>query len=150
MAVAQAQHKVREMASTSSRSKGCEVRYAIHPVAGRMPGHMNVLLAEADVPYEQLYDLDQINSEFVNADAAIVLGANDVCNPAAIKDPQSAIAGMPVLNVWDAQTCFVVKRSLSAGYAGIKNELFEMDNSLMCFGDAKKFLEELVTELKDL
>ncbi len=126
------------------------VRFAIHPVAGRLPGHMNVLLAEADVPYDQLYDLDQINGEFQNADVAIVLGANDVANPAANKDPNSPIAGMPVLNVWDAQTVFVIKRSLSAGYAGIKNELFEMDNSLMCFGDAKKFLEDLVSELKDL
>ena len=149
MAVAQAQHKVRELAS-QLEAKGCTVRYAIHPVAGRMPGHMNVLLAEADVPYEQLFELDQINGDFQTTDVAIVLGANDVCNPAAINDPQSAIAGMPVLNVWDAQTVFVIKRSLSAGYAGIKNELFEMDNSLMCFGDAKKFLEELVAEMKDL
>jgi len=149
MAVAQAQHKVRELASLLE-SNGCEVSYAIHPVAGRMPGHMNVLLAEADVPYEQLFDLDQINSEFQNADVAIVLGANDVCNPAAENDPNSAIAGMPVLSVWDAQTVFVIKRSLSAGYAGIKNELFEADNALMCFGDGKKFVEELITELKDL
>jgi len=149
MAVAQAQHKVRELASMLEKN-GCEVSYAIHPVAGRMPGHMNVLLAEADVPYEQLFDLDQINSEFANADVAIVLGANDVCNPAAEKDPKSPIAGMPVLSVWDAQTVFVIKRSLSAGYAGIKNELFELDNTLMCFGDGKKFVEELITELKDL
>jgi NAD(P) transhydrogenase subunit beta len=148
MAVAQAQHKVRELASILEKG-GCEVRYAIHPVAGRMPGHMNVLLAEADVPYEQLFDLDQINGEFQNTDVAIVLGANDVCNPAAEKDPKSPIAGMPVLSVWDAQTVLVIKRSLSAGYAGIKNELFELDNTLMCFGDGKKFVDELITELKD-
>ena len=110
---------------------------------------MNVLLAEADVPYEQLFELDAINGEFSNTDVAIVLGANDVANPAANKDPNSPIAGMPVLNVWDAQTCFVIKRSLSAGYAGIKNELFELENTLMCFGDAKKFLEELIAELKE-
>jgi len=148
MAVAQAQHKVRELASILEEG-GCEVSYAIHPVAGRMPGHMNVLLAEADVPYEQLFDLDQINGEFQNTDVAIVLGANDVCNPAAEKDPKSPIAGMPVLSVWDAQTVLVIKRSLSAGYAGIKNELFEQDNTLMCFGDGKKFVDELITELKD-
>ncbi len=149
MAVAQAQHKVRELA-TLLEKKGCEVRYAIHPVAGRMPGHMNVLLAEADVPYEQLYELDQINDEFANADAAIVLGANDVCNPAAEKDPSSPIAGMPVLQVWNARTVFVIKRSLSAGYAGIKNELFQLDNSLMLFGDGKEIVEGLVKALKEL
>ena len=149
LAVAQAQHKVRELASILE-GRGVEVRYAIHPVAGRMPGHMNVLLAEADVPYEQLYDLDQINSEFKNADVAIVLGANDVCNPVANEDPTSPIAGMPVLDVWDAQTVMVVKRSLSAGYAGIKNPLFERENTLMLFGDAKKMVEDLVTELQEL
>lgn len=149
LAVAQAQHKVREMA-TILQDKGTDVSYAIHPVAGRMPGHMNVLLAEADVPYEQLYDLDQINGEFKNADLVLVIGANDVCNPAAIRDPGSPIAGMPVLNVWEGATVVNIKRSLSPGYAGIKNELFEMDNSLMFFSDAKKALEEIVTELKDL
>ncbi len=149
MAVAQAQHKVRELASLLE-AKGCKVSYGIHPVAGRMPGHMNVLLAEADVPYEQLFDLDQINGEFQNTDVAIVVGANDVCNPAANDDPKSPIAGMPVLKVWEAQTVFVVKRSLSPGYAGIKNDLFEADNTLMCFGDGKQFLEDLIAELKDL
>ena len=148
LAVAQAQHKVRELASLLE-AKDCQVRYAIHPVAGRMPGHMNILLAEADVPYEQLFELDSINGEFQNTDVVVVLGANDVCNPAANDDPASPIAGMPVLNVWEASTVVVVKRSLSAGYAGIKNELFQMDNSLMLFGDAKVALEELISELKD-
>jgi NAD(P) transhydrogenase subunit beta len=147
MAVAQAQHKVRELAQLLEK-KGATVRYAIHPVAGRMPGHMNVLLAEADVPYDRLFDLDQINGEFANTDVAIVIGANDVCNPAAIDDPKSPIAGMPVLSVWEARTVFVVKRSLASGYAGIKNPLFERENSLMCFGDAKAYLEQLITELK--
>jgi len=148
MAVAQAQHKVRELAQLLEK-KGAQVRYAIHPVAGRMPD-MNVLLAEADVPYEQLCELESINGEFQNTDAVIVIGANDVCNPAATKDPKSPIAGMPVLEVWEARTVFVVKRSLSSGYAGIKNELFELDNTLMCFGDAKKFIEELIAALKEL
>jgi NAD(P) transhydrogenase subunit beta len=149
LAVAQAQHKTRELADLLIK-KGCKVEYAIHPVAGRMPGHMNVLLAEADVPYEQLKELEAINDDFKNADVAIVLGANDVCNPAAKDEPGSPIAGMPVLNVWDARTVVVVKRSLSSGYAGIKNELFQMDNSLMLFADAKKALEDTISELKQL
>ena len=147
LAVAQAQHKVRELAGLLEK-KGCVVKYAIHPVAGRMPGHMNILLAEANVPYEQLFELDQINDEFGQADVVLVLGANDVCNPAANDDPKSPIAGMPVLNVWNARTVVVVKRSLSAGYAGIRNELFQLDNSLMLLADAKKAMEDLVTELK--
>jgi NAD(P) transhydrogenase subunit beta len=149
LAVAQAQHKVRELAALLEK-KGCLVRYAIHPVAGRMPGHMNILLAEADVPYEQLYELDRINDDFKNTDVVVVLGANDVCNPAAINDPKSPIAGMPVLTVWNARTVVVVKRSLASGYAGIRNELFQMDNSLMLLADAKKALEDTITELKAL
>jgi len=148
LAVAQAQHKVRELAALLG-AKGCDVRYAIHPVAGRMPGHMNILLAEADVPYSQLYELERINGEFKNTDVVLVLGANDVCNPAA-NVPGSPIHGMPVLEVWDARTVLVVKRSLGSGYAGIKNELFQMDNSLMLFGDAKKVLEDLIAEVKAL
>ncbi len=149
LAVAQAQHKVRELCELAAK-RGCEVRYAIHPVAGRMPGHMNVLLAEADVPYEQLFELDQINGDFKNTDVAIVVGANDVCNPVANTDPQSPIAGMPVLSVWEARTVVVIKRSLSAGYSGIKNPLFEGENTLMLFDDAKKALEDLVVEVKQL
>ena len=149
LAVAQAQHKCRELGDLLEKN-GVDVSYAIHPVAGRMPGHMNVLLAEADVDYDKLYDLESINSEFKNAEIAIVLGANDVCNPEAYDNPQSPIAGMPVLNVWEAQTVIVIKRSLSAGYAGIKNPLFERDNCLMFFADAKKALEDMITEYKDL
>ncbi len=148
MAVAQAQHKVQELAS-ALEADDIEVRYAIHPVAGRMPGHMNVLLAEANVPYEQLFELDQINSEFKNTDVVIVIGANDVCNPVAYVEG-SAIAGMPVLDVWDARTVVVIKRSLSAGYAGIKNPLFERDNSLMFFADGKEAIEDTIAEYKDL
>ena len=148
MAVAQAQHKVQELAGVLE-ADDIEVRYAIHPVAGRMPGHMNVLLAEANVPYEQLFELDQINSEFKNTDVVIIIGANDVCNPVAY-DEGSAIAGMPVLDVWDARTVIIVKRSLSAGYAGIKNPLFERDNALMFFADGKAAVEETISEYKDL
>jgi NAD(P) transhydrogenase subunit beta len=148
MAVAQAQHKVQELAS-ALEADDIEVRYAIHPVAGRMPGHMNVLLAEANVPYEQLFELDQINSEFKNTDVVIVIGANDVCNPVAY-DEGSAITGMPVLDVWDARTVVVIKRSLSAGYAGIKNPLFERDNALMFFADGKEAIEDTIAEYKDL
>jgi NAD(P) transhydrogenase subunit beta len=149
LAVAQAQHAVREL-SDMLKARGTKVTYAIHPVAGRMPGHMNVLLAEADVPYEELLEMDVINSEFKNTDVVIVLGANDVVNPAATKDPASPIAGMPILNAHEARAVFVVKRSLSPGYAGIKNELFEYDNTMMVFGDAKKVLRDLIGEVKDL
>ncbi|MDX1502330.1 MAG: NAD(P)(+) transhydrogenase (Re/Si-specific) subunit beta [Thermoanaerobaculia bacterium] len=149
LAVAQAQHTVRDLAGLLEK-QGVRVTYAIHPVAGRMPGHMNVLLAEADVPYEQLVEMDRINPEFENTDAVIVVGANDVVNPAAETDPGSAIAGMPILQVYKAGTVFVIKRSLSPGFAGIKNELFERDNTMMVFGDAKKVLQEIVAELKEL
>ena len=149
LAVAQAQHAVRELADML-KARGTKVTYGIHPVAGRMPGHMNVLLAEADVPYEELLEMDVINSEFKNTDVVIVLGANDVVNPAATNDPSSPIAGMPILNAHEARSVFVVKRSLSPGYAGIKNELFEYDNTMMIFGDAKKVLQGLIGEVKDL
>ncbi|MDH3199541.1 MAG: NAD(P)(+) transhydrogenase (Re/Si-specific) subunit beta [Myxococcales bacterium] len=149
LAVAQAQHAVRELADLL-KSRGTKVTYGIHPVAGRMPGHMNVLLAEADVPYEELLEMDVINPEFKNTDVVIVLGANDVVNPVASKDPTSPIAGMPILNAHEARSVFVVKRSLSPGYAGIKNELFEYDNTMMVFGDAKKVLQGLIGEVKSL
>ncbi len=149
LAVAQAQHTTRELADLLEK-RGCRVSYAIHPVAGRMPGHMNVLLAEADVPYEQLLEMDTINPEFKNSDVAIVLGANDVVNPAALHTKTSPIYGMPILNVHEAKQVFVVKRSLGAGYAGIKNELFEYPNTMMIFGDAKKVLQQLVQEMKEL
>lgn len=149
LAVAQAQHTVKELADML-QSHGTKVLYAIHPVAGRMPGHMNVLLAEADVPYEQLIEMVKINPEFKTTDAVLVVGANDVVNPAAEKDPKSPIAGMPVLEVWNAQTVMMIKRSLSPGFAGIKNELFEYPNNMMVFGDAKKVLQEMVSEMKDL
>ena len=149
LAVARAQHAIRELADLLE-SRGATVRYAIHPVAGRMPGHMNVLLAEAEVPYEQLYEMDNINSDFSRADIALVVGANDVTNPSARTEKNSPIYGMPILNVDQAQTVMVIKRSLSPGFAGIKNPLFESDNTTMLFGDAKVMIESLVKELKNL
>ena len=149
LAVAQAQHQVRELADLL-KLKGITVRYAIHPVAGRMPGHMNVLLAEANVPYDELKDLDEINGEFQSTDVAVVIGANDVTNPSARNDKSSPIYGMPILNVDQAQSVIMMKRSMSSGFAGVQNELFFLEKTQMLFGDAKDSVEKIVGEVKDL
>jgi NAD(P) transhydrogenase subunit beta len=149
LAVAQAQHQVRELADLL-KEKGISVRYAIHPVAGRMPGHMNVLLAEANVPYDELKDLDEINGEFQRTDVAVVIGANDVTNPSARTDKSSPIYGMPILNVDQAQSVIMMKRGMSSGFAGVQNELFFLDKTQMLFGDAKDSVEKITAEVKDL
>jgi len=149
LAVAQAQHQINELANIL-KNKGANIKYAIHPVAGRMPGHMNVLLAEANIPYNELKDLDEINSEFDNTDVAVVVGANDVTNPIARTDPSSPIYGMPILNVDKAKSVIVLKRSMASGFAGIENELFFLDKTSILFGDAKNSIEEVTREIKNL
>ena len=149
LAVAQAQHAVREVAEFLAKN-GKTVLYAIHPVAGRMPGHMNVLLAEANIPYDQLKDLDEVNNEFEDCDVALVLGANDVVNPAARHDSSSPIYGMPILDVDKSRTVIINKRTMNTGFAGVQNELFGYDNSIMVFGDAKDMLQKLLKDLKEL
>ena len=148
MAVAQAQHRVRELYDALTK-RGVTVKFGVHPVAGRMPGHMNVLLAEAEIPYDRLIEMEEINPEMPEADVALVLGANDVANPAARHDKSSPIYGMPIIDADKAKTVFVIKRSMNPGFAGIENELFFADNTLMLFGDAKVVLTNLVQALKE-
>ncbi|MDE3132342.1 MAG: NAD(P)(+) transhydrogenase (Re/Si-specific) subunit beta, partial [Acidobacteriota bacterium] len=148
MAVAQAQHGVADLTSRL-RAQGVQVRFGIHPVAGRLPGHMNVLLAEAKVPYDIVLEMDEINDDFADTDVVLVIGANDTVNPAAAEDPGSPIAGMPVLRVWEARQVIVFKRSMASGYAGVQNPLFYRENSAMLFGDAKASVSEILADLGD-